>query len=408
LNGGGKGYYALDVTDPTNPKALWEFTDVNMGYAFGNPIITKLKDCDKSTAATEAATCTNGSGTWVVLLTSGYNNDLSGQDGKGHLYVLKAGSGALLKNIVTGVNSSLVSIAGEGSPATPSGLAKINAWVDNTSVDNTSLRAYGGDLLGNVWRFDINRPVPAATVLPFVYEAQKLITVTSDDAGTVPQPITTKPEIGDVNGTAVVYVGTGRYLAAGDLGDTTRQSFYGFKDGLGTTVLPNPRATGSNFIQQDLTITTCPSGTPTTICSVGQIVRTSTAKTVTFPADNGWFIDLPQAGERANTDPTLALGTLGFTTNVPNISACTAGGTSFRYLLDYKSGGPLSTSTTGVTGIQLGSALATRAVFVRLPNNTVVQLTRMSDGTTLTTNVPIGASASNTRRISWRELITDQ
>jgi hypothetical protein len=32
----------------------------------------------------------------------------------------------------------------------------------------------------------------------------------------------------------------------------------------------------------------------------------------------------------------------------------------------------------------------------------------MSDGTTLTTNVPIGGAASNLRRVSWRELITDQ
>jgi type IV pilus assembly protein PilY1 len=47
-------------------------------------------------------------------------------------------------------------------------------------------------------------------------------------------------------------------------------------------------------------------------------------------------------------------------------------------------------------------------VFVRLPNNTVVQLTRLSDGTTMTTNVPIGSGVGSTRRVSWRELIQDQ
>jgi type IV pilus assembly protein PilY1 len=393
LGGGGKGYYALDVTDPANPKALWEFTDTNMGYTYGNPVISKLKDCVPATPAT----CTNGSGTWAVFLTSGYNNNASGQDGDGHLYVVNAGTGALIRDIATN---------GVGTTTTPSGLARINAWVDNTAVDNTTLRVYGGDLLGNMWRFDVNNIYGAAG-----YDAQKLVTVYANSAGTVPQPITVKPEIGLVNNTPIVYFGTGRFLGLTDLADTTQQSFYAVQDKLNATTLVTPRATSptaSGFVQQTLTIGTCPANSPPTICGAGQIVRTSTSNPVSFPTDNGWFVDLPDSGERDNTDPTLALGTLGFTTNVPATSACTAGGTSFRYLLDYATGAPVSTSTTHVSAIQLGSALATRAVFVRLPNNTVVQLTRMSDGTTLTTNVPIGGSASNLRRVSWRELITDQ
>jgi type IV pilus assembly protein PilY1 len=131
--GGGRGYFALDVTDPANPKSLWEFTDTNMGLTFGNPEITKLKD-----------------GTWVVLVTSGYNNVSTG-DGVGRLYVLNAQTGAVIRTISTGV----------GTTTTPSNLGKIRAWVDNASVDNTALRVYGGDMLGNVWRFDVNGDVGA-------------------------------------------------------------------------------------------------------------------------------------------------------------------------------------------------------------------------------------------------------
>jgi type IV pilus assembly protein PilY1 len=78
LNAGGKSYYAMDVTDPANPKALWEFTDPRLGYSYGNPIITKLQN-----------------GTWVVLVTSGYNNgtSLGSHDGQGVLYVLNAATG---------------------------------------------------------------------------------------------------------------------------------------------------------------------------------------------------------------------------------------------------------------------------------------------------------------------------
>ena len=75
FNGGARGYYALDITDPANPKALWEFTDTNMGYSYGRPEITKL-----------------ATGEWVVLLTSGYNNVTPG-NGQGYLYVVNAGTG---------------------------------------------------------------------------------------------------------------------------------------------------------------------------------------------------------------------------------------------------------------------------------------------------------------------------
>jgi type IV pilus assembly protein PilY1 len=179
-------------------------------------------------------------------------------------------------------------------------------------------------------------------------------------------------------------------------------------------IYDNPRSFGG-FVQQTQTNTTCPAGAPETICSSGQLVRTSSSNVVNFATDNGWYIDLPDGvgasdgsgSERANTDPALALGTLGFTTNVPNSNACTVGGFSYRYFLDYRTGAAVSTSTGNIVATRLGNALATRPVYVRLPNNTVVELTRLSDGTTITSNVPIGGGAGATRRTSWRELIKE-
>lgn len=375
MNNGGKGYYAMDVTVPGTPKAMWEFTDANLGYTYGNPVITKLKD-----------------GTWVVIFASGYNNV---GDGVGRLYIVNAETGALIRSISTGV----------GSTTTPSGLSKINAWVDAANTDNTTLRIYGGDLLGNVWRFDVNGDIGASG-----YDAHRLVTLYGNTAGTITQPVTSKPELGEVSGKAVILVGTGRFLGATDL---ATQSFYAIKDNLDTASFINPKASSSGFIKQEMGETTCPAGTPTSVCTSGQTVRVSINEaTVDFTSDNGWYLDLIGTGERANTDPTLALGTLGFTTNLPNTSACTAGGTSFRYFLDYTKGTPVSTARssstgTGVIGVSFGNALATRGVFVRLPNNTIVQLTRLSTGTTVTSNVPIGSGASTTKRVSWRELISE-
>jgi len=378
LNSGGRGYYALDVTDPDNPKALWEFihqtkagftSDANLGYSFGKPEITKLKD-----------------GTWVVLVTSGYNNVTPG-DGKGYLYVLNAATGALIRTISTGV----------GTSTDPSGMAHIRAWSDNTTYDNTSTRVYGGDVFGNVWRFDINGDVGASG-----YDAQLLATLFGPTG--LPQSVTARPELGDVSGYAMVYVGTGRYLGVTDLSDSSVQSIYAIKDTLGSTNLGNPRSVGG-FVQQTLTSGTCPSGS--SICATGQAIRTGSNNAVDLATAKGWYVDLLLTTERAATDPQLALGTLVFTTNVlTSNDPCNVDGYSFVNYFDYRTGAPVSTSAN-IASVQLGNALATRPVLVKLPNGKVVSIIQMSDGTKRVSNAPIGAGGNVTRRVSWRELIVE-
>ena len=128
LGAGGKGYFALDVTDPTNPTVLWEYTNSNLGDTFGNPILTKR----------------NSDGTWVVLFASGYNN--SAGDSQGRLFMLNAFTGASIGSMATSA----------GTDPNLSGMAKITNWVLDTMVDNTTQYVYGGDLAGNLWRFDID------------------------------------------------------------------------------------------------------------------------------------------------------------------------------------------------------------------------------------------------------------
>ena len=389
LNRGGKGYYALDVTDPTTPKLLWEFTDTNLGYSYGNPRITKLKD-----------------GTWVVLLTSGYNN----ADGQGRVYVLNANTGALIRSISNGT----------GSAGSPSGLARLGAHALTPDTDNTTLAAYGGDTLGNLWRFDVNGDIGASG-----YDAQLLVSF--KDTGNNPQPITAKPTIASVNGKPVVYVGTGRYLGTSDVTDTSSQSFYAVLDKYGTTSFANPRATGSGFVQQTLTNGTCPSGSPVSVCVPGQVVRTSSSNAVDWSTSNGWYIDFLTGGERASSDPTLGLGSLLFTTIRPqssSVSACGAPGAdtsaSFLYVLNYLTGGAVVGANT-VTGVSLGSGLVTRPVMIELTDGSVRALIRASTGGTAgsisagSTATDLGntlvvtptvnlSSTGNLRRVSWREL----
>jgi type IV pilus assembly protein PilY1 len=43
LRRGGNYYYALDITDTTNPAYMWSFTDVNLGETWSEPAMGKLK-----------------------------------------------------------------------------------------------------------------------------------------------------------------------------------------------------------------------------------------------------------------------------------------------------------------------------------------------------------------------------
>jgi type IV pilus assembly protein PilY1 len=315
VNLGGKGYYALDVTDPDEPKALWEFTHANLGYTYGNPVITKLN------------------GAWVVLVTSGYNN----ADGNGYLFVLDAATGEVINTVATGV----------GSAANPSGLAKISRFATLPNENNTALRVYGGDLLGNVWRFDINSDISAEDGL----EAHKLATLA--DALGIAQPITTRPELSIINGDPVVFIGTGQLLGISDLSTTQTQTLYGIKDSFDRIVsYGNPRhpdISAISFVQQFLTWDAdgdgfedvCPADMFN--CPEGRPMISATHKAVDWAKnDAGWYVDFIYEGERSNTDVHLYKGTLVFNTNTPQSGACVPAGKSRYYNLNYETGGAVN------------------------------------------------------------------
>ena len=381
LNKGGKGYYALDVTDPATPKALWEFkngstcydaatpstwfADCHIGYTFNNPIISKLRD-----------------GRWVVFVTSGYNNvnplSVSG-DGVGYLYVLEAVTGKILYKISTGV----------GSATTPSGLNKINAWVEDPIRNNQTERVYGVDLLGNVWRFDVND-----ILAPTGIEATKLATLV--DSSNNPQPITTRPELAEVAGYPYVYVGTGRYLGTTDNSNTQTQSIWALRDPLTETSLTSLRTT-----LKQMTITNQGSGLTA--------FRT-VACTAQCSSTEGWFADFPDTGERVNIDIKLQLGTLVVATNVPQNNACNIGGYSWLNYFNNATGNAVSSSADAAVGRKLvgtdgTESLAVGINIVRLPGGKVVVIATTSAAQQITVPAPFDVPQPTGKRISWREII---
>lgn len=394
LNSGGRGYYALDITNPLAPTLLWEFKvrkpsetacavtaadavgatdDCDLGLTFGNPILSKLN------------------GQWVVFVTSGYNNtglEPGGTarqgDGKGYLYILNAVTGAIIKKIGTGVGGGGTAGASY-TDADPSGLARINNWVDNALINNTTTAVYGGDLKGNLWRFDLD-----STSLSYL-TAVKVATLAT--GGGTPQPITTKPELGLVNTFHVVFVGTGEFLGVSDKTDTTAQTVYAIKDDLNTNV---PVISRVPLVQQSLISATT--------------TRTATGNPVdwTSPAVRGWYVDLPDSGERVNVDPQLQLGSLVVISNVPSADTCTAGGFSWINTFDFKTGSYIVSDSGNIASVKLSSSVVVGINVIQLPGGAVKVIVTTADNQQLSQDTPVAATTFLGKRVSWREITTDQ
>ena len=388
LNAGGRGYYALDISDPDNPKGLWEFkggteadpatcglddtaiigykSDCNLGYSFGTPVIAKRKS----------------DGKWVVYVTSGHNNVNPG-NGKGYLYVLDAQSGAVLQRIGTGVGCDGVSTTAPCVAGTvdPSGLTKLNAWVDNASFDNTAETVYAGDLKGNLWRFQLD---PAESGYNTAY---KLVTLV--DSGGTPQPVTTKPELGEVSNFRVVFVGTGKLLGTSDLTTTQQQTVYAIRDDLTSNAID---LRGGDLVPQTLT-------------SSGASTRTATANPVDFNTNKGWYVDLIDSGERVNVDPVLQLGTLVIPSNVPSTDACVAGGFGWINFFDFRTGSFVPGASLNTASNKIAASLVVGINVVQLPGGAVKTIVTTADNQQITQETPVAPPAIAGKRVSWRELI---
>ncbi len=358
LGAGGRAYYALDVTQPDRPALLWQFDvkrEDNLGLAMGRPLIAKRRD-----------------GRWIVVIASGYANVNPG-NGHGMLFVLDAWSGEVLSRIDTGA----------GSASAPAGVAQLNAWIDNT-LDNTAARLYGGDLLGNVWRFDINDGT--ATLLARL------------EHGGQAQPVTTRPEltlqrIGNRQ-VSLVTVATGKLLGLADVGDKAVQSIYTFRDDLGTQGLGQLQGS-TRMVRQQLS-------------SSGSDERSVSTHAVDWTQSDGWYLNLdtePGSGERVTLDPEQQLGVLRVIANVPDSAPCQPRAQAWVYQFDVSSGSYLPIDGATVIARRLDQqGMVSGAKTVWIDGRTTVLLTDEAGKLTVVTGATPAATGSSLRRVSWREL----
>ena len=312
LGAGGRGVFALDVSNPdtafSGSNVLWEFNGVNafagstlndMGYPVGGATIGRFKD-----------------GKYYAVFGNGYGS----ANCKSALFMVQIDAPSNVKFFDTG-KGTCTSNATQNGMSTPS-------LVDYDG-DHIVDAVFSGDLLGNLWKFDVSGTSSATWGIALagkpMFASGKPITA-SVEAGRVSAQAPTGSK-------AMIYFGTGRYQFSGDESDKTKQTFYGLLD--------NDTEIASNSLQAQ------------TIVYEDSTARAVSTNTVNWNSKKGWYLDLvPPSGtlqgERVLSVPLLRYGRVIFNTSIPSADPCVLGGTGWLMELDALTGGNLTYSALDI------------------------------------------------------------
>lgn len=372
---GGKTFYALQLFDASAGNvlnALWEvsapatantanaFND--LGYAYARPEVARLAD-----------------GRWAAFIANGYGSN----SGVAALYVLDVRDGSLIKKIVI------------DSTETTNGLSSVKLKVNSSNVVQA---AYGGDLKGRLWKFDLSATSTDSWGVAF--SGKPLFTT----AGGATQPITAQPLLADNSlGGKQIFVGTGKFNETADKTNKDLQAFYSVWDADG----------GSG----QLTVSSLQAQAVTGVFSgsTGQFITTSQNDT-TYPGEKGWYLPLVYnnvlTGERVINQASLVLGRIVFTTaSVDTTDPCASFGTGKLVELDAFSGkmlnyAVLDTNADGV--VDSNDTISSGVVFTggiptlnAIVNGATRKIVNDSSGTVTTL---VEKSGGGSRRIMWRQI----
>lgn len=400
LAAGGKGFFALNVTNPAGASSttaaptfsetnaadilLWEFTDSDdpdLGLTYNYPPSNPLTQQAKQIVKME-------NGKWAVVLGNGYYST----DGKAVLYVLFLEAGE------DGVWSAgdFVKIVADNTVYASNGNGLSTPVPFDSDGNGKADVIYAGDLKGNLWKFNVSSATPSDWALP----TSSMLLYAAQDASSNAQPIIVPPEVTlHPNGGQMVLFGTGKYMETVDSATTATQSFYGIWDNNSTV------AGRSSLNQQQITTSTIN----------GKVYREVTSGT-TAASPKGWYIDFP-AGERVTGIPKLVNGLIFYNTFIPSANACdilTAGWLMVQNYLtgdlpdfaifDTNGDGEIDTNDTPVSGLNVGAAIGGTTLIQGADGSTKgAGVSSLSSGDTSSEEMEFGAGSRG--RITWREIV---
>ncbi|HPX61598.1 MAG TPA: PilC/PilY family type IV pilus protein [Deltaproteobacteria bacterium] len=376
---GYSSYFALDVTDPANPKYLWEFTGssglTDLGYATTGPVIVRI--------ATQSATGVpdhTKNGKWFAVFASGPTgpintslNEFKGQSDQNlKVFIVDLASGSLIRTIDSGLTNAFA-----GTLST--------AAIDTDRSNQSSRGFYSDDAVyigyvqkdttvtPNTWtKGGVLRLLTRESADPASTDTTKRWTLSTLISGTGPVTTSITKSQDRKNSNLWVFFGTGRnYFKSDDALSTSQQRLYGIKEPCYSTLTRTmqtvvPGGTVNDIDQNcsnaaNSTITSTCTGSSTALCD--QSGDTNTAPSATLPNTMaGWVINLDQASgnllsERMITDPIASpAGAVFFTTFKPSHDVCQFGGETYIWAPRYDTGGvPPSAAMKGKALLQVST-----------------------------------------------------
>jgi type IV pilus assembly protein PilY1 len=338
---GYSSYFALDVTDPVNPKLLWEFNHNSLGYSTTGPAIIRV-GADR-----------NKNGRWLAVFGNGpfgkidtnANQFQGNSDHHLRFFFVDLRTGELIKPTLTSTDDTMMTDIDNGFAGSMLGAAiDADRWEATTAnyQDDAIYVGYTKAVTsgvikwtdGGVGRIMID-PLPAGTDptnanLLGRFHWSKAV----DNIGPVTTGISRLQDRKNKN--LWLFFGTGRYFFRDSVGlddRDSRRALYGIKE---------PCYTTGNHID-----TTCNSAIS------GFLVDQTSSIGIIAAGDPGWKIDLDpsttagvdgattsEGAERVVTD-TVALtnGTVFFTSFKPTMDICGYGGNSYLWGVKYDTGG---------------------------------------------------------------------
>lgn len=310
---GGRGLFALDITDADAPKLLWEHAsttssqdgkEVDFGYLLDRPVIT-------FSGGVPYVVTGNGYGA-----AKGYSLSIRLEDGR--------------------IATASQSAAGDGE------VGGAVAWTLASSPGELAQRYYGS-LQGQLYR---------QTALDTRSSLLSSIPASRSQPLSAPSEVTQHPRGGQL-----VIAGTGKYFEGSDKeGPVIRQSLYGFwdqtdylahVDGAGD---PAPLGRVSDLQRQTLS--------EETVTHSGGSTRVRQLSSERVEWDNsgkrgvgirGWYFDLADS-EMILEQPFMLGDVLFVTVSQPNADPCSAGITYWLLAVDPKTGGALNFNVFDLVG----------------------------------------------------------